>query len=75
MGHNESSAKRKVHSTKCLHKEISEISYWKLSNTPKNSRAKRNKHTQEQEMIKFMIEINKIETEQYKDSTKPRTGS
>jgi hypothetical protein len=26
-------------------------------------------------MIKFMIEINKIETEQYKDSTKPRTGS
>jgi hypothetical protein len=27
MGHNESIAKRKVHSIKYLHKEISEISY------------------------------------------------
>lgn len=27
MGNDESSAKRKVHSTKCLHKEIREIPY------------------------------------------------
>jgi hypothetical protein len=27
MGHNESSAKRKDYSTKCLHKEITEIPY------------------------------------------------
>ena len=27
VGYTESNAKRKVHSTKCLHKEIGEISY------------------------------------------------
>ena len=31
LGHNGSGAKRKVHSTKCLRKEIGEISYYNLT--------------------------------------------
>ena len=44
MGHNESGAKRKVHTTKCLHKEIRDISYKQLNSTPESSRTKRSKH-------------------------------
>ena len=50
MGHIESSAKRKVHGTKCLHKEITDTSYQQLNNTPENSTTKSSKHTQEEQM-------------------------
>ena len=45
MGHNESGAKRKVHSNKCFHKEIREFSY-QFKSTPECSKTKRSKHTQ-----------------------------
>lgn len=48
VGHNESGDKRKVHSTKCLHKEFGEISYQQGNNIPESSRTKRSKHTQEE---------------------------
>ena len=41
MGQNEGTAKRKVHSTKCLHKEIRKFSYQQFKSTPKNSRKKK----------------------------------
>ena len=39
---------RKVHSTKCLHKEFGEISHKHLNSIPESSRTKRSKHTQEE---------------------------
>ena len=44
MGHYESSAKRKVHSTKCPFKETGESTYWSLNSTPENS-GKKEKQT------------------------------
>jgi hypothetical protein len=43
MGQNESSVKRKIYITKCLHKEIGEILI--LYSGHENSRTKRSKHT------------------------------
>ena len=43
MGIEESGAKRKVHSTMCLHKETGQLSCQKLNCTPESSKAKRNK--------------------------------
>jgi hypothetical protein len=48
MGHNESSAKRKTHSTECLQKETGESIYYQLKSTPESSRTKRTKFTQEE---------------------------
>ena len=50
QGHKESSAKRKVNSTKCLHKEIGEINWREQLSIPEISRTKRSKHTQEEYM-------------------------
>jgi hypothetical protein len=47
MGHNASSVKRKIHSTKYLYIEIGEIPYKQLNSTPESSRTERIKHTQE----------------------------
>jgi hypothetical protein len=41
MGHNKHSAKREIHSTKNLHKEIRVFSYQQLKNTPENFRKKK----------------------------------
>ena len=41
MGHNESSAKRKVHSTKCPIKENGESTHWRLNSTPERSGKKK----------------------------------
>ena len=41
MGHNESSPKRKTHSSECLQKETRENIHYQLNNMPKNSRKKR----------------------------------
>lgn len=49
MGHNESRAKRKVHSTKCLTEEIGEISCYQLNSPPESFRTKRSKHTEEEQ--------------------------
>jgi hypothetical protein len=48
MGHNENSAKRKVHHTKCLHKEIKKSSYQKFKSTSERFRSKRSKYTQKE---------------------------
>lgn len=46
MRHNESCAKRKVHSAKYLRKLCGMISYQQLSGPPESSRIKSSKHTQ-----------------------------
>jgi hypothetical protein len=43
MGHNESRAKRKVHSTECLYKEIREILHYQLNSISERSQTKRRK--------------------------------
>jgi len=48
MGHNESCAKRKTHSSECLQKETRESICQQLDSTPKSSRIKRSKYTQEE---------------------------
>ena len=50
MGHNESSAKKKIQSTKCPHKETGDNN----ANILKRSRR--------QEIIKLWLEINQLET-------------
>jgi hypothetical protein len=47
MGHNESSAKRKAHSTKYLHRENIKL-YQQFKSISKNSREKRSKYTKEE---------------------------
>jgi hypothetical protein len=39
MGHNESSAKRKTHSSECFQKETGESIHWELDSTPESSEA------------------------------------
>ena len=39
--HNESSAKRKFHCTKCLNKESGEIQHYQINRIPDSSRTKR----------------------------------
>jgi hypothetical protein len=51
VGHDESSAMRKVHRTKFLHKEMAKVSYLQLKNTPESSRTTTRKHTKEEETI------------------------
>lgn len=41
MGHDESGTKEEVHSTRCLHENICEISYQQLNRTPGSSRTKK----------------------------------
>ena len=53
MGHSKSSVKRKVHSTKCLHKKQNEeILYQQLNSTSRSSRIKRSNHTKEEKIAK-----------------------
>ena len=46
-GTHESSTKRKVHSTKCIHEETGVISYQQLNYAAKNPKKKRSKHIHE----------------------------
>ena len=48
MGHNESTAKRKTHSSECQQLEAGESIHEELNRTPENSRTERSKYTQEQ---------------------------
>jgi hypothetical protein len=48
VGHNESISKMKTHSSECLQKETRESTYNQLDNTPKSSRKKESKFTQEE---------------------------
>jgi hypothetical protein len=66
MKHNESSAKRKIHSTKCFHKQIREVLhssdltvYLKALNPKEENISKR---SIPQEIIKPRVEINQLET-------------
>ena len=66
MGHYESSAKRKVHSTKCPIKENGESTHWTLKSTLESSRKKEadtTRRSRRLEIIKLRAEINKIETQ------------
>ena len=72
MKQNERSIKRKIHCTKCLHKEIGEISYQQLNNTPEITRTESSKYTQEEYNTlakltkgqRTSIQINKIRNEE-----------
>ena len=80
MGHNESSAKRKVHSTKCLHKEIRMFSYHQFKTTPASSRKKEAstpKRNRRHEIIKVRAEIHQLGTKivDTRKSTKTRPVS
>jgi hypothetical protein len=62
---NESSYKRKIHSTKRHGKESREILHYQLNSKPKSSRTKRNntgKRNRQQGIVKLRAEINEIET-------------
>ena len=50
MGHNESISKRKTHSSEGLQNETRESIHLQLENTPKSTRTKGNKLTQEEQM-------------------------
>ena len=66
MEHYESSAKRKVHSTKCPIKENREGTHWRLNSTLESSRKKEAdspRRSRRLEIIKLRAEINKIETQ------------
>ena len=67
MGHNESNAKRKVHSTKCPIKESRESTHWRLNSTLESSRKRKEadspRRSRRLEIIKLRAEINKIETQ------------
>ena len=62
MGHNESSAKRKVHSTNCPGKEIEEISYTKNFTVHvralEQKQANSHNRSRRQEIVKLGTEIN-----------------
>jgi hypothetical protein len=64
MEHDESSDKRKFHSTKCLHKKIKAFLYQQLKSTPESSRggkkeeARTTKRGRKQEIIEIRAEIN-----------------
>lgn len=65
MEHNESCAKRKVHSTKWIHKKFREILYEQLNSTLERSRTKEAntpKRRRGQEIIELRAEINEIGT-------------
>jgi hypothetical protein len=48
MGHSESSAKRKTHSSEYLQKETGESIHKQLDSTPESSITKRSKYTKEE---------------------------
>jgi hypothetical protein len=68
MGHNESSSKKEVHSTKWLHKVIRKFSYHQLKTTPESAKKKGvgggSKHTCTPKTAgnKIRVEINQLET-------------
>ena len=65
MVHNESGAERRVHSNKCLVKEVGEVSEKQLNSISESSRIKEaNSHTRsrQQEIIKLVVKINKVQT-------------
>ena len=65
MRHNENSAKRVDHSTKCLHKEIRKFLYKQFKSTPECSRKRKAstpKRSRRQEIIKIRTETNQLKT-------------
>jgi hypothetical protein len=62
MGHNESSAKRKTHSFKCLQKETGESSLTAHLKALEQKEASILKRHRQLEIIKHMAEINQVET-------------
>ena len=75
MGHYESSAKRKIYSTKCLHKEVEKFHTSDLAVHLKTLEQKETdspRRSRWQEIIKLRAEMNKIKT---KRTMKQRAGS
>ena len=64
MGHNESSAKKKTHSSECLQKETGESIHQQLNSSSKSTRSKRSKYIQEEQKAgnNLSAEINEVET-------------
>jgi hypothetical protein len=65
MRHNESSPKRKTHSSKCIQKETGKSLHQQLDSTAESSKQKEantSKSSRWQEIIKCMAEVNQIET-------------
>jgi hypothetical protein len=48
MGHNENSAKKTIHSTNWLHKEIKKFSHQQLKIISSTKKKKKSKHTEEE---------------------------
>jgi hypothetical protein len=64
MGHNENSANRKIHSTKCLHKEIGDIPFKQHNSTSRcleQKEANTRKSSRRQEIVKLRAEIKQLE--------------
>jgi hypothetical protein len=65
MEHNESSAKSKVHSTKCIHKETKMFLYQQFKSTLESSREKEANTltwSRRQKISKIRAEVNQLET-------------
>ena len=77
MGHNESSAKRKIHSIKCPGKETEEILCQQLNITPESleqKEANSPKRNRQQERVKLIADINQIEIKKTKKISKKQKG-
>ena len=74
MGHNESSGKRKTYNSGFLQKETGENIHYQLNSTPENSRTKRSKYIQGEQMAgnnqTRLKSSNQKQKELYKESIK-----
>ena len=74
MGHNESSPRRKPHSSRCCPKETKESIHKQLDSTQREANSL--KKSRQQEIIKLRADITKCkQKELFKESTKREVGS
>jgi hypothetical protein len=74
MGHSESSAKKRTHSSKCLQNETGESIHQQLNSTLESSRTKEansSKRSRWREIIKLRAEINQVETKKNYSKKQP----
>jgi hypothetical protein len=78
MRHNESSLRRKTHSSECIQKKLERTCTSSLTTHLKaleQKEANSPKRSTQQEIIKLRAEINQVETKRTIQRTKPGTGS
>ena len=73
IGKNKSSAKRKIHSTKCPDKEVGEILHYQLNNTPESSRKKKKERKKEKRKIKKQTHLSGVESGKQSNSGQKST--